>query len=70
MDAIDNSLIPDDALADLEAVCKLTAAGKQPDPALARRIRERADHARQEVLQQHGVLDLGVPGIRELRDAE
>jgi hypothetical protein len=34
--------IPADTLADLEAVAAAVAAGRKPDPELARRVRERA----------------------------
>ena len=31
---------------------------------------ERMDKRREEIRQQHGILDIGVPAIRELRDDE
>jgi hypothetical protein len=34
--------IPAETLADLEAVAAVVAAGRKPDPDLARRVRERA----------------------------
>jgi hypothetical protein len=46
------------------------ATGRRLDPVIARRIRERAELIRQEILEQHGVLDIGVPAIRELRDGD
>jgi hypothetical protein len=33
-------------------------------------VREEAKRVREQVLQRNGVLDIGVPAIRELRDAE
>ena len=34
---------------------------------IVRRVRERTDRLRDEVFRKHGVLDIGVPAIRELR---
>ena len=45
-------------------------ARKPLDPEVARRIRERGDRIREQILREHGVLDIGVPAIRELRDSE
>jgi hypothetical protein len=59
-----------DIMADLEAVCDAAAAGKKIDPQLRKRIDERADKVRDAIFREHGVLDIGVPIIRELRDAE
>lgn len=59
-----------DVLADLQAVCRLAAEGKKPDKELARRVKDRADKVRQEVFSRHGILDIGAPAIRALRDGE
>ena len=40
------------------------------DPEVMRQACERMDRRREEIRQKHGVLDIGVPAIRELRDAE
>ena len=70
MKSIDeNTLLPPEVMADLEYAAQLAATGRQ-DPKFARRIREEADRVRKEILRRHGVLDIGVPAIRELRDAE
>lgn len=37
------------------------------DPEAMRRACERMDRAREEIRREHGVLDIGVPAIRELR---
>ena len=37
------------------------------DPEFLRKIRERGDKIRQETFQKHGLLDICVPAIRELR---
>ena len=67
MDAKEINPIPSDVMADLEAVC-LQAAGAVPDPELVRRVRERAERARREVLDRLGVQDVGVAIIRATRD--
>ena len=38
------------------------------NPETLRRIHDEAVKIREEVLQKHGILDLAVPAIRELRD--
>jgi hypothetical protein len=37
---------------------------------ILRRVHEEAVKIREEVLKKHGVLDVAVPAIRELRDSE
>ena len=46
------------------------AATGNGDPNVLRRIHEEAIKIREDVLKKHGVLDLAVPAIRELRDSE
>ena len=65
-----NRVIPPDLLADTQAVIEHIVAGKLLDPEVARRVRERADRIREEIRQIHGILDIGVPAIRELRDGQ
>jgi len=65
-----NNVIPPEIMADLEEVVRQAAAGGVRDPELLRRVTERAERVRQEILQKHGVLDIGVQIIREMRDAE
>lgn len=65
-----NSGIPAEIMADLEEVARQAAAGGVRDPELVRRIRERAEKARREILAKFGVQDIGVPILREMRDAE
>ena len=57
-------------MADLEAVCRQAAVGGVQDEALIRRITERAEQVRREVLEKHGVLHIAVDLIREIRDEE
>lgn len=62
----DNS-IPPDIRADAQAVADCVAKGQRVPQELARRVRERAERIRQEIFKKHGVQDIGVPAIRELR---
>lgn len=62
--------IAPDVFADGEAVIEAIIAGRKLDPELARRVRERAATITEEIRQTHGVLDIGVPAIREFRDRE
>jgi hypothetical protein len=66
---IDASIIPPDILADGQAAIEAVMTGKPLDPEIARRIRERAAKLTEEIREKHGLLDIGVPAIRELRDA-
>jgi hypothetical protein len=59
--------LPPDIQADADALIQHLTSGKPLDPAVARRIRERGDRIREEILQKHGLQDIGVPAIRELR---
>jgi hypothetical protein len=59
--------IPADVMAELEYAAQLAASGRK-DPAFARRIAEEAARIREEVRRKYGLLDIGVPAIRELRD--
>jgi hypothetical protein len=65
-----NRAIPRDLLADTQAVIDHLVSGKLLDPKVARRVQERADRIREEIRQKHGVLDIGEPAIRELRDGQ
>ena len=65
MKPADNST--DLAKADAEAVFDCFAHGTPLDPEIAKRVRERGQSIREQVFQQHGLLDVAVPAIRELR---
>ena len=43
------------------------AMSSRRDPEAMRRAAERMDSMREETFREHGLLDLGVPAIRELR---
>jgi hypothetical protein len=62
-------VIPPELAADTQAVIDHLMTGKPLDPEIYARLRERADRIRDEIFQKHGLLDIGVPAIRELRDA-
>jgi hypothetical protein len=44
------------------------AAGGVKDPELLRRIAERSEQVRQEILRKHGLLDVAVDLVREARE--
>ncbi len=43
------------------------AMSSERDPEAMRRAAKRMDRMREETFRQHGLLDIGVPAIRELR---
>jgi hypothetical protein len=67
MGAIENHTTDPTIEADLKAVLDHVITGKPLDPEVARRVRERGDRLRQEIFEKHGLVDIGVPAIRELR---
>jgi hypothetical protein len=52
--------------AEFQAALRRATSGVR-DPEAMRRASERMDRAREEIRRKHGVLDIGVPAIRELR---
>lgn len=60
--------IPPEIMADLHAVAAAVSEGRPIDPELLKRVREQAEQASQDVFRRHGLLDIGVPAIREFRD--
>jgi hypothetical protein len=65
-----NTRIPPDVLADLDAVLKHVAAGTPVEPELARRVRERSERMTEELRRRYGELNIAVDLIREIRDEE
>lgn len=65
-----DSVIPPEIMADLEEVARQAASGGVRDLELLRRVAERAEKVRQEILDKHGVLNVAVDLIRETRDEE
>jgi hypothetical protein len=53
--------------ADEEAVMRAFLSGTPVDPEVARRVQERSRLVREEVFRKHGLVDVAVPAIRELR---
>jgi hypothetical protein len=68
MDTNQNSVIPPDVAADNQAVLDHILTGRPLAPEVARRVRERAERITEEIRHKHGVVDIGVPTIRALRD--
>jgi hypothetical protein len=55
--------------ADAEEVMRLVAERKRvTDPELIRRVQERAEKVRREIVEKHGVVEWAVDLIREARD--
>jgi hypothetical protein len=69
MKIIEPTLIPADVLADLEHALRLQTTG-QRDPAFEKRIGEQTEKIRQEILAEHGVLNVAVDLVCEGRDEE
>jgi hypothetical protein len=53
--------------ADEVAVMQAFLAGTPVDPEVAHRIQERSRLIREDVFRKHGLVDIAVPAIRELR---
>jgi hypothetical protein len=58
--------ISPELVAEFEAAVAQAMSG-QRDPEAMRRAAERMDRMREETFRQYGLLDIGVPAIRELR---
>lgn len=56
-----------DVLADMEYAIELAMTGKK-DPEFEKRVQDQGKRIREEIFRKHGLLDIGVPAIRELRD--
>ena len=61
------SVIPPEVMADLQDAADKATKGIR-DPEAMKRACERMDRMREELYRKHGLLDIGVPAIRELRD--
>ena len=67
MTITETTTIPTDVRSDFEAVVDRLKTGKPLDPAIERRIEQRAQKIRQRLLKDHGLQDVGVQIIREIR---
>ncbi len=59
--------LPADVRVMLDAAIRHALTG-EGDPALLQRIHDEAEKIKHEVFEKHGLLDIGTPAIRELRD--
>jgi hypothetical protein len=66
---METTTIPSDVLADMERATELAVSGKK-DLEFERRVQAEAKKIREEIFKKHGLLDIGVHAIRELRDGE
>ncbi len=62
MKTLDQTLSPES-----QAIAESLATGKPLDPEIAERIHERARAIKDRVFREQGLVDLGVPAIREFR---
>jgi hypothetical protein len=61
-----NGLIPADVMTELQQAAERAMRGIR-DPELMKKAAERMDRMSEEIRRKHGILDIGVPAIRELR---
>jgi hypothetical protein len=59
--------LPDDVRADIDAVMESLRTGIPVAPEVLARVRARSAAITQATYEKHGLLDIGVPSIRELR---
>jgi hypothetical protein len=59
--------IPTETDADMKAIIEHLMTGKPLEPELVHRVREEGERIREEIYQKHGLLDIAVPLIREIR---
>ena len=67
MKTTENNLIPPELATEMQEAVENAANGVR-DPERIKRARASMDRIREEIRQQHGVLDIGIVAIRELRD--
>jgi hypothetical protein len=67
MNTTEKTLIPPELMAELQAAAVYASKGVR-DPEVMKQASERMDRMRGEIYRKHGLLDIGVPAIRELRD--
>lgn len=67
MKAVENNLVPPELAIEMREAVANAARGVR-DPERIKRARASMDRIREEIRKEHGVLDIGVVAIRELRD--
>jgi peptide subunit release factor 1 (eRF1) len=67
MNTTENNLITAELAAEMHQAVENAAKGIR-DTERVKRARKSMDCIREEIRKKHGVLDIGVPAIRELRD--
>ena len=67
MSTVEATFIDPAVMAELEEAARRAAAGMR-DPEAMRKACERMDRLSEEIRKRHGVLNIGVQAIRELRD--
>ena len=67
MNTADETMLPPELLAELQEAAEYAPKGVR-DPEVMKKASERMDKMRDEIYRKHGLLDIGVPAIRELRD--
>ncbi len=64
---IEDTDIPAEVIADAQLIAECVAAGRPIPPEVVRRVHEEAQKITQAIYEKHGLLDIAVPAIRELR---
>jgi hypothetical protein len=67
MKTAENNLISPEVATQMQEAAENAVKGFK-DPERIKRARASMDRIREEIRKEHGVLDIGVPAIRELRD--
>ncbi|MBI3824035.1 MAG: hypothetical protein HY289_15310 [Planctomycetes bacterium] len=68
MKTIEHAWIPAELMAELQKAAEDAAKGVR-DPEERKKARAEMDRIREGIRARHGILDIGVPAIRELRDS-
>jgi hypothetical protein len=68
MNTVEKTWIPPEFMAELQQAAENAAKGIT-DPEEAKKACEEMDQIREQIRARHGILDIGVPAIRELRDS-
>jgi hypothetical protein len=55
-------------MADAQLVAECVASGRPIPPEVSQRVQQRGEQIRKRVFQEHGLVNIAVPGIREFRD--